>query len=134
MSYYATADGNIRLKNRLSEEQFEELLDVLLEVFEEYDTEDDYQQVFFGGHIKYDDDIVLETLSNIINNFEIEEGEVDYVGEDSALCVTSSLTVSGRNRTVRATCSQSADLPIKRPTEHRRQLKAAQPRSRIPHF
>ena len=85
MSYYATADGNIRLKNRLSEEQFEELLDVLLEVFEEYDTEDDYQQVFFGGHIKYDDDIVLETLSNIINNFEIEEGEVDYVGEDSAL-------------------------------------------------
>ncbi len=85
MSYYATADGNIRLKNRLPEKQFEELLDVLLEVFEEYDTEDDYQKVFFGGHIKYDDDIVLETLSNIINNFEIEEGEVDYVGEDSAL-------------------------------------------------
>ena len=85
MSYYATADGNIKLKNRLSEKRLEELIDILIEVFEDYDTEDDYQKVFFGGHIKYDDDIVLETLSNVIDNFEIEEGEVDYIGEDSAL-------------------------------------------------
>nr|WP_316612788.1 hypothetical protein [uncultured Ruminococcus sp.] len=66
MSYYATADGNIKLKNRLSEKRLEELIDILIEVFEDYDTEDDYQKVFFGGHI-------------------IEEGEVDYIGEDSAL-------------------------------------------------
>ena len=85
MSYYATADGNIRLKNRLSEKRLEELIDIIIEVFEDYDTGDDYQQVFFGDHIKYDDDIVLETLSNVIDNFEIEEGEVDYIGEDSAL-------------------------------------------------
>ena len=85
MSYYATADGSIRFKNRISEEQFEDLLDVLLEVFEEYDTKDNYQQVFFGGHIKYDDDIVLELLSNVTDDYEIEEGEVDYIGEDSAL-------------------------------------------------
>lgn len=52
MSYYATADGNIKLKNRLSEKRLEELIDILIEVFEDYDTEDDYQKVFFGGHIK----------------------------------------------------------------------------------
>ena len=85
MSYYATADGNIKLKNRLSEKRLEELIDILIEVFEDYDTGDDYQQVFFGGHIKYDDDIVLELLSNVTDDYEIEEGEVDYIGEDSAL-------------------------------------------------
>ena len=29
MSYYATADGNIKLKNRLSEKRLEELIDIL---------------------------------------------------------------------------------------------------------
>ena len=28
MSYYATADGNIKLKNRLSEKRLEELIDI----------------------------------------------------------------------------------------------------------
>lgn len=59
-------------------------MDILLEFFDDYDT-DDYQKVFFGGQIYYDDDIARETLSKVIDNFEIEEGEVDYIGEDSAL-------------------------------------------------
>lgn len=101
MSYYATADGNIKLKNRLSEKRLEELIDILIEVFEDYDTEDDSQKVFFGGHIKYDDDMCLNYCQMSPTNMKSRKARLITL-EKIPLCgVISLLTESGRNRAVK---------------------------------
>lgn len=85
MSYYANTSGKIQFKISLTKEQFETLEKYFLEIFDSIYESGNFHFINFCGEIKYDEDEIIELLSIISNDYDIEKGEIEYIGEDGGL-------------------------------------------------
>lgn len=88
MGYYARGCGSVRL-GCPSEEMIDHLTRRIEEVFDDYDltlpsvdTEFDEIEITFWVDGKYHSDALDELLSWIVENFKIEDGCVEFAGED----------------------------------------------------
>ena len=88
MGYYARGYGSVRFRCS-SEELLDHLCRRVGEVFEDYDapqhnrdTEFDDIEISFWTDDKYHGDDIEELLAWMVENFEIEDGCVEFAGED----------------------------------------------------
>jgi len=84
MGYCAKCEGDIELKNGVSEERFAEIKNILNDIYEVVIFHNDIginDNKFFVCHDdKYYEDETLEALRKIVN--DVEKAKIDYSGED----------------------------------------------------
>lgn len=87
MGYTAKGDGCIAFTHALSETDEQRICDLLEDEFEIYDSQicGSDAMVSFVHHDRYYDDEVYGILNTIANEFPIQSGEVDIIGEDDSM-------------------------------------------------
>ena len=87
MSYYATGSGYIKFYFAMDSEEYDEIAEMLSE---EYDLdgrrwEPDNRTITFYTTDTYRADFVTDLLNDIARKMTITEGQVEYIGDDSAI-------------------------------------------------
>lgn len=89
MGYEAHGGGTIMFAKQLSSREREKLAQILEDCFEYDIYEDKYRDKKTVADIwdseKYYGDVVEETLETVSKRFKVEQGEIEYVGEDDSL-------------------------------------------------
>ena len=86
MGYYASGNGAITFKRILTDKEVNAVDDILCEAFEcDYCEIREKSSFSIWNSEKYHGDSVEYALRNAAKVAEIEDGEIEYVGEDGSL-------------------------------------------------
>ena len=83
MGYYADGSGLIKYKKPLNGHEISEVYKKLGDVFEtDYDANESRTVFYISSSGKYYEEDVIDTLRSVAEIAKIDEGEIEYVGED----------------------------------------------------